>query len=157
MSENSQSNPSAGVIRRLAAMFYDGFLLFGVLFTAALPTLLFRGQPEVSNDEVIHELSPSAEGIFFQLYLLTVIILFFYLFWRKNGQTLGMQAWRLRIENSEGLPPTFRQSLLRLACASLSLACLGMGYWWIWLDSEGLAWHDRLSKTRVVVLPKSNK
>ena len=38
--------------------------------------------------------------------------------------------------------------------ACVSLAALGLGYFWIWIDRERLAWHDRWSGTRVVVLPK---
>jgi uncharacterized RDD family membrane protein YckC len=30
-------------------------------------------------------------------------------------------------------------------------------YLWIWIDRDGLAWHDRLTHTRVVVLPKRKR
>jgi uncharacterized RDD family membrane protein YckC len=36
----------------------------------------------------------------------------------------------------------------------LSWLPLGLGYFWILFDREGRAWHDRLSRTRVVLLPK---
>jgi uncharacterized RDD family membrane protein YckC len=39
----------------------------------------------------------------------------------------------------------------------VSLAALGLGYFWIWIDRERLAWHDRWSGTRVVVVPKRQK
>jgi len=44
-----------------------------------------------------------------------------------------------------------------LAAACVSIAALGFGYWWIWVDRERLAWHDRWSGTTVVVLPKKKK
>jgi uncharacterized RDD family membrane protein YckC len=36
----------------------------------------------------------------------------------------------------------------------VSVAALGLGYFWIWIDRDRLAWHGRWSGTKVVVLPK---
>ena len=33
---------------------------------------------------------------------------------------------------------------------SLSLLAGGLGFWWAWLDRNGLAWHDRVSGTRMI-------
>jgi len=44
--------------------------------------------------------------------------------------------------------------LRRLAWAVVSWLPLGLGYLWILVDPQRRAWHDRLSGTRVVVLPK---
>ena len=149
--------PNAGVVKRLAAMVYDSFLAFAVLALATLiPSLLIgRNQPSaVDNEHVVHELNPMLSGIGFQLYLLLVTASFFCWFWHKNGQTLGMQAWRLKIESSTGGNPGWSQCIIRLLVACLSLACLGIGYWWIWFDKDKLSWHDRLSNTRIVQMPK---
>lgn len=146
--------PTAGVIKRLAAMVYDSLLVFGVLFTATLPALLLSRITQVQNNEVIHELTPLAQGIVFQLYLLLVVIAFFCWFWKKNGQTLGMQAWRLQLVSRNGDTLRLSQCLLRLLGATISLLCIGLGYWWAWIDREHLTWHDRLSNTRVIVLPR---
>ena len=146
----------AGVMRRLAAMTYDSMLMFGVLFTATLPTLLLgRSSPSIENEQVVHELHPVVSGWPFQLYLLLVYIAFFCWFWCKNGQTLGMQAWRLKVEDMSGNRISVKKGLLRLAGATISIACCGIGYWWIWIDKDGMSWHDRWSKTRVVVTPKA--
>lgn len=146
--------PVAGVVKRLAAMVYDTLLLFGVLFTATIPAVFIGDTRAVDEDEVIHEVSAPASGLLFQAYLLLIVVIFFCWFWKKNGQTLGMQAWRLRLESRDGQPLTLMQCLRRLLAAVLSLGCLGCGYWWAWLDRDGLTWHDRLSGTRVVVVPK---
>jgi uncharacterized RDD family membrane protein YckC len=45
-------------------------------------------------------------------------------------------------------------ALLRFAAALVSLATVGLGFLWILVDPEKLAWHDRIAGTRVVVLPK---
>ena len=155
MNDQHDLLPVAGVVRRLAAMVYDGLLVFGVLFTATLPTLfLTPGEQRLVNGEVVHELPTLVDGWPFQVYLLAVYISFFCWFWRKNGQTLGMQAWRLKIEDIAGGRITFIQCLQRLLGATISTLCLGLGYWWIWIDKEHLSWHDHWSKSRVVVVAK---
>lgn len=154
MTEQTQQFPVAGVIRRIAAMIYDALLVFGVLFTATIPAIVIGQQRMVDNNEVLYELSPAVGGWIFQLYLLLIFVGFFCWFWIKNGQTLGMQAWRLQVENTSGGRISLRQCLLRLLGASVSLACVGAGFWWAWIDKDGLTWHDRWSKSRIVLLPK---
>lgn len=160
MVSNFSEQPTAGPLKRLAAMVYDGLLLFGVLFTATLiPSLVLDKSTgaQMENEQVLHELSPLMTGVSFQLYLLAITVLFFCWFWKTTGQTLGMQAWRLKLENYHGQAPTIWQCLVRLLAAFLSLSCLGAGYWWIWIDKDAMSWHDRLSKTRIIVLPKKNQ
>lgn len=147
----------ATVIRCFAAMLYDTMLLFGVLFAATLiPSLILGYGPvaDVANEQVVHELHPMMSGAVFQLYLLAVWAIFFCWFWHKHGQTLGMQAWRLKVEDLQGNRISIGQCLLRLLGASISLACLGGGYWWIWVDKDHRSWHDRLSASRVILINK---
>ena len=147
--------PNAGVIRRLGSMVYDSLLIFAVLFAATIPALLLAPpSAPVANGAVVHELNPLASGWPFQLYLLAVYCGFFCFFWQRNGQTLGMQAWRLEVQNLQGERLNFSRSLLRIAAAAISILCAGLGYWWIWIDKENRSWHDRWTKTRVVVHPK---
>ena len=40
-------------------------------------------------------------------------------FWRKSGQTLGMQTWRLKTVNDQGGLLTWRQSFVRIISACL--------------------------------------
>jgi uncharacterized RDD family membrane protein YckC len=151
----------AGLGRRLAAMAYDGLVLFGVLFIAAavyqlVARLLGFAQPgaTVQTGEVIHAIEPAAVGVWFQLYLCLVIYAFFALFWSRSGQTLGMIAWRLQLRRPGGGNIGWGQALIRLAGACVSLACAGAGYWWLWFDRDRRTWHDRWSRSEVVVLPR---
>ncbi|HEY7640907.1 MAG TPA: RDD family protein [Steroidobacteraceae bacterium] len=139
---------NAGVLRRFGAMLYDTLLIvLAILPITTVPFLLFTREA----------ITPGGSGIVERLYqaaLLLVIVLFFCVFWTWSGQTVGMLAWRLRVERNDGALLTWRDALLRLAGACVSLAALGLGYFWIWIDRDRLAWHDRWSGTRVVVVPK---
>lgn len=70
--------------------------------------------------------------------------------WRRGGQTLGMRPWRLRVVAIDGARPSRRALWLRYAVGGVSLLAGGMGFWWAWFDRERLAWHDRLSGTRLL-------
>jgi uncharacterized RDD family membrane protein YckC len=141
---------SAGVLRRFGAMLYDALLVvaLGIVVTALF--LPLTGGKAITPAE-----SGALEHIY-QAVLLLMIVLFFCVFWTWRGQTVGMIAWRLRVERSDGSVLTWRDALLRLGGACVSLAALGLGYFWIWIDRDGLTWHDRWSGTRVVVLPKKS-
>lgn len=141
----SQARPP-GLLRRLAAIFYDAVLLFAVLLLAAALVVV----PYLS---LIGADFP-AHAWWFRAWLVAVIWGFFAYFWTHGGQTLGMSAWRLRLVRADGGPPRLPDSLLRLACASLSLAPAGLGLLWVLIDRDGLAWHDRWSRTRLVMVKR---
>jgi uncharacterized RDD family membrane protein YckC len=139
---------SAGVLRRFGAMLYDLLLVIALLFIVTALFLPFTGGEAITPGR-----SLVVERIY-QAVLLFVVVVFFCLFWTWRGQTVGMLAWRLRVERSDGTLLTWRDALLRLGGACVSLAAFGLGYFWIWIDRDRLAWHDRWSGTRVVVVPK---
>lgn len=126
------------LLRRLAAIVYDAFLLAAVLFLATAVALPLNGGRAFEP------------GHWRYLgYLGVVAFLFSGWFWTHGGQTLGMKVWGLRLDTTDGTPVTWSRAALRFGSAFLSIACLGFGYWWILLDPQGKAWHDRLSGTRV--------
>ncbi len=65
-----------------------------------------------------------------------------------------MRSWRLRVVREDGSPLKWTDALKRLLYALLSWLPLGLGYLWILVDNDKLAWHDRLSGTRLVLLAK---
>jgi len=150
------SLPNAGLMRRVAAMFYDSLLLFAIGMSVSALFVALRVLIE-SEDVVRADVRAVSGPVLQNALMLSVsmaIALFYGWFWTRSGQTLGMQAWRLRLQRVDGGLLSWRQSITRMAAALLSWLCLGAGYWWLLFDRDGCTWHDRLSKTRVVLLPK---
>lgn len=138
--ENNKRVPGLG--QRLLAMLYDGLLLFSVWFIASIPVIILATKAGWQN-------LPGFR-LFLQLYLLLVAFLFFAWFWTHGGQTLGMRAWKLRLVTSENQAPGWRQCLVRYVASLISWVCLGLGFLWVLFDKDKLAWHDRLSATRLI-------
>jgi uncharacterized RDD family membrane protein YckC len=137
---------SAGFARRFAALIYDALLLAALLliFTTACVMLFARSA-----------ILPESAGFWAYVYraaLLTIIVGYYVINWTRSGQTLGMRAWRLRAVDRQGKRMSLRAALLRYLCGVLAWAPAALGVLWLYLDSEHLAIHDRLSHTRVVHL-----
>jgi uncharacterized RDD family membrane protein YckC len=136
--------------RRLAAMLYDTLLVLPLIMVSVALAMAVRA---------LFGLGPSAEGIvrlnpyLVQLIAALTVMAFFSWFWLKNGQTLGMQAWRIKLVGFDGSPPGVLQVVRRCFGAALSAACLGLGYLWCLVDRNGRYWHDYLSATELVLLP----
>ena len=136
---------SPGLGRRLAAIFYDSWLVVALwLIGATVDTFVQAG---MGSGEAPVRLP-------LQLYVVLTPFVFFGWFWTHGGQTLGMRAWRMRLLDADGNDVTWRASFVRVAAAGLSVSALGLGYLWMWLDRDRLTWHDRLSGTRLVLLQK---
>lgn len=139
----------AGLLRRLGAVLYDGLLLVAVLMVTTALFLPFTGGRALDPQE-----RPVLEWIY-RATLLLVTVAFFGVFWTRRGQTLGMASWRLRIEREDGGTLTWGHTVRRLAAALLSWLPFGLGYLWILVDPQRRAWHDRLSGTRILVMPRA--
>ena len=131
------SRPRPGeILRRFAAIAYDAFLLFALLFVATALILPFTGGQAVAPGSVAY-----------LLYLLGVSYLYFGWCWTHGGQTLGMRAWHIRIRTLQGEAVTWSLASIRFLAALLSWSACGAGFLWTAVDPERRAWHDRLSRT----------
>lgn len=127
-------SPSPGLIRRLAAIFYDLCLLFAVCFVATALLLPFNAGEAFSGDQ-----------FFYSFYLLTVSFIFFGWFWTHGGQTLGMRSWKLAVLTETKQNISWKQALIRFICAILSWLPFGLGFWWVFFNSKKATWHDLAS------------
>ena len=149
--------PTAGLFRRLAAMFYDLLLSIALmmvvtlLYQQVLLRLLYGSEQLKAMAEAGRlDIDPVLATL-----LLFSLFGFFAKFWTHTGQTLGMQVWGVRIQNADGSAIDLWQALLRFLVAILSWLSLGLGYWWMLWDKQDRTWHDIYSESQVVRLPKN--
>lgn len=121
-------------------MVYESFLLLGVLsVTFVLPHLLLG---------VIWNVS--VPGSLLWLHIFVVLLAYFGWLWKRNGQTLAMQTWKIRLVSDNGEALTTKQVLLRYSLAWPSLLLFGLGILWALVDRDRQFLHDRLAGTRLV-------
>ncbi|QGZ38885.1 putative RDD family membrane protein YckC [Pseudoduganella flava] len=158
--------PSIG--RRLIAMVYELLLAFAVLF---LPFLIFELAVNASHAAVVEH---GRQALAF-----LVLGAYFIHQWSRNGQTLAMQTWRIRVTLPDGGAVPLRLAVVRYLLAWMwvlpalvaswafglahwaALGALGAGIA-VWsltalFDKDGQFLHDRLAGTRLVQLPKRTK
>ncbi|HSG98154.1 MAG TPA: RDD family protein [Woeseiaceae bacterium] len=136
---------NTGLLRRFAAILYDCLLVAALLSLATVPFIATRGGEPVEI----------GENTAYRVILALVIFLFFTGYWTWRGRTLGMQSWGLQLETMDGNRPTFARASMRFFAAILSWAPLGLGFLWQLWDRDKLAWHDRISGTRLRYYPKA--
>jgi uncharacterized RDD family membrane protein YckC len=141
---------TAGLMRRIGAILYDSLLLFALWFLATVPFIAISGGESVEP----------GSGVLYIVYQLTLFLVaygFFVGFWTTKGRTLGMQSWGLQLETGDGRIPGVGAATVRFLAAIVSWVPVGLGFFWQLWDPARLAWHDRLSGTRLVYYPRDGK
>ncbi|MDD5298797.1 MAG: RDD family protein, partial [Rhodocyclaceae bacterium] len=93
----------------------------------------------------------SVSGAVEWLHLFLVMGTYFVWYWRRNGQTLSMQTWHVRLVRSgDNGTPSLKQCLVRYVLSWPSVCFFGAGLVWALCDRERQFLHDRLSGTRLV-------
>ncbi|KQQ50694.1 hypothetical protein ASF84_20700 [Pseudomonas sp. Leaf127] len=144
----------APLLRRLAAAGYDLLLCLAILIVTAfiykLIWMVFVGQARLRqlSDSGAMDGDPVLSTL-----LLLAAFAFYGGFWTRSGQTLGMQAWGVRVQNADGSAISLTQALLRFMVAIASALCFGAGFFWSLYDRQGRTWHDRYSNSVLVRLP----
>lgn len=139
----ADAHPVAGypsIRRRLISLVYESLLLCGVVFFAAL---LFLGIGGGAPSGWLRHV--------FQIYLFLVTGIYLVASWRRRGQTLAMQTWKLRLVGASGGRITVRQGIVRYVCAWPSLALGGIGILYALIDRDRQFLHDRLAGTKIVL------
>lgn len=147
--------PSTGIFRRLAALAYDVFLLIALWM---ITTFVYLGlHIALGGEEQTQQRAEAGAFVgdpWLSLVLLLVTWGFYALFWTNKGQTLGMQVWRVRLQQPDGRSVTARQATIRFLVAQLAWLCAGLGLLWQLWDRQSRSWQDIASGTQLVTLPK---
>lgn len=102
---NVSMNLPAPLWRRLMSALYDGLLLLGLWFAAALIDLLVRDQ----------WLGIARHWGWMQAFFFAVGLAFFGGSWTRGGQTLGMRVWRVQVRRLDGAALRWPLATLRYA------------------------------------------
>lgn len=132
-----------GFFRLLASFFYDALLVAALLFVATFIFVLLFG-----------EATHAPQRYFLQVYLWVVVGFYFAWCWAR-GRTLAMQAWKIRLVDSDGGLMTPLKAAQRYVLAIIGLLAGGVGFWWALLDKDHRYLHDRLLGSRLVLVEAS--
>ena len=136
------------VLRRMACCAYDWFAVVAIAIVGWFPVLML-----LQNVLPLYE---SAEP-WNLIYLFLVSFGYFSYCWRRGGQTLGMQSWKVQLNNPGGRRFSWRQCLLRYGGGLVSLLLAGLGFWWAWTNPQRRTWHDSWSGSTLEFKPVKKK
>ena len=174
--ETQSSYPRAPVWRHLLAMVYDLFLIIPLLMVTSALLVWIYGPVETAAERAV----PAWQQ---WVLALVALVAFFGVFWRQQGQTLGMQAWRVKLVAQEdpSMKVTWPQVITRVVVACLPLlsallpfvffdvnnaptgiyALAGLfalaGVLWRFTNAPRHYLHDVLSGTELLQTPKRKK
>ena len=152
----SDTFPRAGFRRRLASWIYDVlvaiavYMVSGAMSFLLITMTLYFGLIDMQGHEHVIDKVANTPWLKWlnEFWKLVWVGFFFVWFWSRSGQTLGMKAWRLRVQNQDG-------SLISKATGVKRLfpTLFGLGNLLVIFDRKNkLSLQDRLTKTEVVVL-----
>ena len=120
-------------------MVYDFAIVISLLMLATMLAMLVGFSDRTAMKDPVYT-----------AYLLSIWFIYLTWCWHKGGMTVGMRAWRVRIEDENGNRPSWGKSTIRFLASLLSTAAAGIGFLWALGDSRNRTWHDFLSGTQLV-------
>ena len=149
--------PKAVFWKRLAAITYDFMLCIALvmvltlIYQQGILRMIYGSEAlQAMADSQMLDIDPVLSTLLF-----IAVFAFFAKFWTHGGQTLGMQVWGIRVQNTDGSAIDIWQALLRFLIATFSWLPAGLGFWWMLLDKQKRTWSDMYSGSVVVQLPKN--
>jgi uncharacterized RDD family membrane protein YckC len=131
--------PRAGFWIRVWALLIDGILV-------ALVCAPFREIFHVTR--LMGGVSIDSPG------LLPMVALYGALMWKLRATTVGGIIFGLKVVRLDDRPIDWATAIVRALGCFLSLAVVGLGFFWVAFDDEKQSWHDKIAGTVVVRAPK---
>ncbi len=136
----------AGFFKRVFSLIYDTLAVIGIMLSLSLLLVLINGGSTEENN--------LASLIQFLIIALSGPTFYTYFWLANNGQTLGMQAWKIQLI-SEKKDLSIKVCLFRCFISVISLLILGMGYFLILFHKENKSLSDLLTDTQIIDLNKT--
>ena len=163
------SRPKAPLLRRYAALGYEGLLLAAIVFLAGFLTVpLIAPVAGVGRSLTV---PPFAARVLSACIVFGVVGLHYAWSWTGGRRTLPMKTWRLTLTRADGGPVSGKTAVTRYLAAWIgpvaslvayealkpaNLAVHGtwlvaIGYLWPFVDPDRQFLHDRIAHTRIVM------
>lgn len=131
----------ASLLRRLGALIYDIIILIALSFVISMFAIM------INNGQAV-----PPNNFWLQSALVMSWLSFYCYFFTRGGQTIGMRAWKIKLQRVDGQAISLQLALIRCFLGATSLFFLGIGYIWILFDAQRKALHDRASDTQVLLI-----
>jgi uncharacterized RDD family membrane protein YckC len=116
-------------MRRMGALLID-VVLVGIVL-------------EILNHHLVHRME------------LTVLAAYGAVMWKMRGSTVGGLVLDLKVVRIDGRELDWTTAIVRALGCFLSVAIVGLGFFWIAFDPESQAWHDKIAGTLVLRVAKT--
>jgi uncharacterized RDD family membrane protein YckC len=138
---NSDTEINAGLMRRLLALLYDSILIIGIYMSYVILVTYLNGSALESQIEIL----------FLQFSFIIFIFLFYCYFWKfNNGQTLGMQVWKIKLVSSGNEEININKMVLRCALSMIFSLVFLSNFIFIIFNKERKTLGDYFSKTKLL-------
>ena len=140
----------AKFFKRIFSLIYDTLAVIGITFSLSLLLALINGPIDWDN----FDKNSLASWIQFLIFVFSGPCFYTYFWLANNGQTLGMQAWKIQlISNNNGL--SVKDCLYRCFISIISFLIFGIGYFLILFRKDNKSLADLLTNTQIIDLKKT--
>ena len=138
---NSDTETRASLLRRLLALLYDSILIIGIYMSYVILITYLNGSA----------LESQVEKLFLQFSFIFFIFLFYCYFWKfNNGQTLGMQVWKIKLFSSENEKISILRMIYRCFLSLFFSLLFLSNFIFIIFNRERKTLGDYFSKTKLL-------
>jgi uncharacterized RDD family membrane protein YckC len=132
---------------RLLSFILDNLIILGISILIAVVFGIMAAVFATAGVDFLSATSALAAVLgFFAVYFV-----YFPYFWMKDGQTLGMRPFHMRVVmDKDGGPVTLGPAVLRLIGYWIDALVFYLGFIWVLIDSRRRGWHDLIASTVVV-------
>lgn len=129
--QNSVFKETPSLIKLAGSLLYESLTIIAIGLAGAFVFIAIFG-----------DATTGCRRTLLQAWLWLLIGSYYIFCWRKSGQTLAMQAWRLKLvlrEDGTNLSQKINYSVLikRYIWASLGVLCFGIDFLWAIVDKRG--------------------